>query len=79
MSEPSVRAQVVTRRTYNRPLDKDGKVYETWEQTVARVIDHQRWLWARSLGIIDNDWCDWMSDELEELRWLMLDRKVSGS
>jgi len=47
MSEISVRADVVTRRTYNRP-DDDG-VFETWEETVDRVVDHQRWLWERAL------------------------------
>ena len=44
----STRAQVVTRRTYNRPLDKAGTQFETWEQTIDRVIDHQRWLWVRA-------------------------------
>ena len=44
----STRAQVVTRRTYNRPLDKAGTKFETWEQTIDRVIDHQRWLWVRA-------------------------------
>lgn len=44
----STRAQVVTRRTYNRPLDPAGTQFETWEQTIDRVIDHQRWLWVRA-------------------------------
>ena len=73
---PSTRAQVITRRTYNRPLDEAGSVFETWEQTVARVIEHQKWLWARakktSLTLAEYD-------ELEELRQLILDRKVSVS
>lgn len=73
---PSLRAQVVTRRTYNRPLDEDGKVFETWEQTVDRVIGHQRWLWERALGrglnVIEEA-------ELAELRLLMLERKVLTS
>jgi ribonucleoside-triphosphate reductase (formate) len=46
---PSTRAQIITRRTYNRPLDAEGKVFETWEQTVGRVISHQAWLWERAL------------------------------
>ncbi len=33
----SVRAQVITRRTYNRPTETG---YETWEDTVDRVIQH---------------------------------------
>jgi ribonucleoside-triphosphate reductase len=73
---PSLRAQIVTRRTYNRPLDEDGKVFETWEQTVDRVIGHQRWLWERALGrglnVIEEA-------ELAELRLLMLERKVLTS
>ena len=66
----SLRSQLITRRTYNRPLDEKGVVFETWEETVARVIGHQEWLWKRSAtGDIN-------SSELEELRSLMLDRKV---
>ena len=33
----STRAQVITRRTYNRPTSDDGKQFETWEQTIERV------------------------------------------
>ena len=44
----STRAQVITRRTYNRPITDDGKQFESWEQTVSRVIDHQQWLWERA-------------------------------
>ena len=50
MNKPSVRAQVITRRTYSRPLDNKDEAYETWEQTVDRVIRHQGWLWDRALG-----------------------------
>jgi ribonucleoside-triphosphate reductase len=45
----STRAQVVTRRTYNRPKNDEGTVFESWRETVARVIGHQRWLWERAL------------------------------
>ena len=69
MTKPSVRAQVITRRTYNRPTETG---YETWEQTVDRVIEHQKWLWTRAKGYTG----DYLIDELEELRQLMLDRKV---
>ena len=41
MKTPSTRAQVITRRTYNRPLDAEGKTFETWEQTVERVLSHR--------------------------------------
>ena len=47
---PSVRAQVITRRTYSRPIKGEQELYETWEQTVERVIHHQGWLWDRALG-----------------------------
>lgn len=72
----STRAQVITRRTYNRPISDDGTVFETWEQTIARVIDHQAWLWERSLGreLNDTEYA-----ELFDLEQLMLDRKVLPS
>ncbi len=44
----SARAQVVTRRTYNR--QKPDGSFETWAETISRVIDHQRWLWERAAG-----------------------------
>jgi adenosylcobalamin-dependent ribonucleoside-triphosphate reductase len=66
---PSPRASIITRRTYNRPLDEKAGIFETWEQTIGRVIDHQRWLWVRT-GRLPAE------DELEELRDLMLSRKV---
>lgn len=72
----STRAQVITRRTYNRPLSDDGKVFETWEQTVARVIDHQQWLWERAAG---RDLTDTEYSELYDLEALMVERKVSMS
>lgn len=68
---PDLRAQLITRRTYNRPLDDEGKTFESWEQTVDRVIGHQEWLWNR-VGKAD-------PKELAELRQLMLDRKVLTS
>jgi len=73
---PSTRAKIVTRRTYNRPLDETGTVFETWEQTVYRVIGHQRWLWERARGAVLQ-----AEQELElaELEKLMIDRKVSVS
>lgn len=74
---PSTRAQIITRRTYNRPLDSGA--FETWPQTIERVIGHQKWLWNRALAVID-DTAEAsvyrMEDELAELAQLMLDRKV---
>lgn len=71
MTKQSLRSQLVTRRTYNRPIDEENNVFETWEQTVDRVIEHQKWLWQRQTK---DGWYD--SRELEELRQLMLERKV---
>ena len=76
MNAPSTRARVVTRRTYNRPLDEAGTKFETWEQTVDRVIGHQQWLWERAANA---NLAPQHEAELEELRKLMLDRKVSVS
>ena len=76
MNKPSVRAQVITRRTYNRPTETG---YETWEQTVDRVIHHQGWLWDRALGKPETPEYTEINDELKELRQLMLDRKVCVS
>jgi len=73
MNLPSTRAQVITRRTYNRPTSDDGKQFETWAETVARVIDHQQWLWERAVG---RDLNDLEYSELYDLEQLMLDRKV---
>jgi adenosylcobalamin-dependent ribonucleoside-triphosphate reductase len=73
---PSLRAQLITRRTYNRPTDDSGKNFETWEDTVGRVISHQLWLWERASG---NTIPYEGLEELRELRQLMLDRKVLTS
>jgi len=71
-----VRASVVTRRTYNRPLNNEGTVFETWEQTVDRVIGHQKWLWERSKNDKLNQG---EQGELNEFRDLMLSRKATTS
>jgi len=70
----STRANIVTRRTYNRPIDEENGIFETWEQTVDRVIDHQRWLWRRAKGRELGVYAD---NELDELRQLMYQRKAS--
>lgn len=69
--QQSLRSQLITRRTYNRPLNDEGTVFETFEQTVDRVIGHQQWLWRRAQTGSGVD-----VKELEELRGLMLERKV---
>ena len=70
---PSLRAQILTRRTYNRALNNEGTLFESWPQTIDRVIEHQRWLWKRQMRRALNKT---QEAELEELRGLLLARKV---
>lgn len=72
----SVRAQVIERRTYLRPLDANGTTFETAQQAWRRVIEHQRWLWERAQGARLNAG---QEAELEELYTLFMDRKVTVS
>jgi adenosylcobalamin-dependent ribonucleoside-triphosphate reductase len=73
---PSARAQIVERRTYLRPLDEDGKLFETPRQLVDRVIEHQRYLWSNQLKrpLEDEE-----EAELAELRALIEARKATLS
>lgn len=75
--EPSIRAQVITRRTYNRPIEGYPGEFETWTETISRVIGHQRWLWLRAAGVerLNAE----QEAELEELRSLLLERSISLS
>jgi ribonucleoside-triphosphate reductase len=70
MGPMQARAEAVFRRTYSRPLEGEG-CFETWDQTINRVISHQRWLWERAtkrpLNGAEND-------ELLELYLLLVDR-----
>jgi ribonucleoside-triphosphate reductase len=74
--EPSVRAEILTRRTYNRPKNDEGTEFESWEETVSRVISHQAWLWERAKGARLRPK---QIQELQAFEQLMLDRKVSVS
>lgn len=76
MTQQSARAQIVERRTYLRPLDKNGTTFETPAQAWRRVIDHQKWLWERAKGA-PLDLTELA--ELEELYQLFMDRKVTVS
>lgn len=75
MRQPTAAAEIVARRTYHRPLDMDdeSKGFETWEQVIDRVINHQRWLWERALGTKLHNQGE---AELAELRNVMLDRQA---
>lgn len=89
----SARANIITRRTYCR--EKEDGSFENWEEVIERAILHQKWLWERALthkvlgganlSDITEDMLEWVSLEdkqlleLEELRWLMLNRKALPS
>jgi ribonucleoside-triphosphate reductase len=76
MIKTSTRANILIRRTYSRPKNEEETSFESWEDIVNRVIDHQHWLWERAkkkpLDASEHK-------ELEEFKQLMLDRKVSTS
>jgi len=89
----STRAEIITRRTYNRPTNPEGTEFENWEDTINRVVSHQRWLWERALTHrklpdmplhdITDDMKEWRTlrpkqlAELELLKKYMLSRKIS--
>lgn len=57
-------------RTYSRPVE-NGR--ENFENTVDRMIDHQRWLWERQKGEV----LDLVQlSELEELREIYMKMKA---
>ena len=68
----STRAKVITRRTYNLPIE--GDKFETWSETISRIIEHQTWLWERAKG---SKLSNKEKKELKDLRELIIDRKVS--
>lgn len=76
MDHNKLRGEVVYRRTYSRPTNEEGTEFESWPQTVDRVISHQEWLWnrAKAEGLNEEEYA-----ELEELRELLLSRKSSVS
>ena len=80
---PSFRSQFVVKRTYNRPLDEAGTVFETFYQTIDRVISHQRWLWETAKGkLVGEDLSPLTEEEeseLEEMRQLILNREATVS
>lgn len=90
MDYNEIRSEVTYRRTYSR--EKEDSTYETWEETVDRVIEHQRWIWERALthkilkGMplkdITPDMKEWVNlndeqlDELENLRSTIYNKKA---
>ena len=69
----SARAQLIYKRTYARPLNAAQTSFEDWDETVARAVSHQRWLWERALGCPLNPEQEL---ELNELHDLMLNRQI---
>jgi hypothetical protein len=53
-------------------MNDEETLFETWDESLTRVIDHQRWLWTRAQG---DDLTKWQEQELAELKQLMLPRK----
>lgn len=47
---PSVRADAIMRRSYNRPLNVEGTAFETNGQTFDRLISHYKFLIERQTG-----------------------------
>lgn len=90
--EINTRAEIITRRTYSRPIVDGGKEFETWDDTCQRVIAHQAWLWERALTHkeypevplhdLSEDMSEWIylneqqSDELTKLYNLIYQRKL---
>src|SRR6056297_2095705 len=73
----TTRADVITRRTYSRPIiGAPEETFEDWEQIRMRVVGHQQWLWSRALGrsLNEEEW-----EELDELGALIQDRKALPS
>ena len=62
------------RQTYHRPIREGESLLESWDQVVDRVVNHQRWLWERSLSRELNER---ELHELEEVRQLILQRRIA--
>ncbi len=77
----SIRSEVVWRRSYSRPKE-DGS-FESWAEICNRVEKHQEWLWVRSASKLKpislSKIPSYITDELSELKQLMLDKKVTTS
>ena len=65
--KPSLRAEIVERRTYRRPKNQEGTILETEDEALDRVIGHQRWLWQRAkAGFLKDLFGEWQLAELSE-------------
>lgn len=91
-TQVSTRADIITRRTYSRPIVDGSEQFESWDDTCQRVIGHQAWLWERALTHkgypeiplhdLSEDMPEWVNltteqtDELTELYNLIYQRKL---
>jgi adenosylcobalamin-dependent ribonucleoside-triphosphate reductase len=77
--QPSIRADVIFQRSYSRPAEISEYAtgsYESFEETIDRVIAHQKWLWERAKGAkIDRK----EQQELVKLRKIFLNREALPS
>jgi ribonucleoside-triphosphate reductase len=77
--QPSIRADVIFQRSYSRPAEISEYAtgsYESFEETIDRVIAHQKWLWERAKGAkIDRR----EQQELVKLRKIFLNREALPS
>jgi ribonucleoside-triphosphate reductase len=48
MVDQSLRAKFIKRRSYIRPINDEGTIFETDEQAVNRQIEHQEYLWKNA-------------------------------
>jgi ribonucleoside-triphosphate reductase len=70
------RSDVVIRRTYARPTNKEETSFESWDDICARVKGHQQWLWERAKG---EPLSHTELEELSAFEQVMSEKKVSTS
>lgn len=79
--EKSARAKLIFQRTYCR--EKSPGEFETFQEVVNRVVDHQKWLYCRALGREDAFWNGEKIKEVEyhcfKLRDIMLSMRAMPS
>lgn len=73
MTEVSARAQAVFMRTYSRPIDEEKRIFESFDDVIDRVMNHQNWLWERAKG---SPLTSKEQGELVKLSELIRERKV---
>ena len=73
--------QYITSRSYCRPLNEDGTVFESREMMIDRTIQHQRYLWEIAKGKMNGESKSLLNEseenELSDLRQLMLNGEAS--